>query len=160
MPGSKKAVEECFAAIADIIPHAVQTIVGANEEVKLTHKEIQKCSRPQNGTVDSTSTAMPVHVCPHKTGTGGPDDRNSTFPMVDVKVALQMVFDHLTDCRSFEAVESTVNIPPFRASIKDGYAVKAAGGTGPKKVVDYMAAGDPVSIIQRQCNNLVGSMNV
>lgn len=144
-PGSKKAVEECFDAISDIIPHAVQTIVGQNKKVVLTHKELQKCDR--STAADDSVAAKPVsheHVCPHKTGTGASNDRNSKFPMIDVKDAIKLIFDHLTDCHSFEVLQSTVNIPPFRASIKDGYALKSTGGAGVKNIVGYVAAGDPV----------------
>lgn len=140
LPGSKKAVEECFGSISDVIPHAVHTIVGYNAEVKETHRSLQ-----ENGGVGCPRTIVPppVHVCPHKTGTGG-DDRNSTFPMIEVKDALKLIFDALTGCQAFKAHESAINIPPFRASIKDGYALKSSAGSGTKKVVAYVAAGDPV----------------
>lgn len=84
------------------------------------------------------------HVCPHKTGTGSAGDRNSIFPMIDVKEALKFIFDQLTECHSFKSATSQVNLPPFRASIKDGYALTSTGGAGVKKVVGYVAAGDPV----------------
>lgn len=145
MPGSKKAVEECFGSISDVIPHAVHTIIGYKAEVKETHQSLQGNVGTGNTAVCPRSTAPPLHVCPHKTGTGG-DDRNSIFPMIEVKEALKLIFDALTDCQAFKAHESAVNIPPFRASIKDGYALKSSAGTGPKKVVGYVAAGDPVWI--------------
>lgn len=37
-----------------------------------------------------------------------------------------------------------MNLPPFRASIKDGYAMNSIGGAGIKNVIGYVAAGDPV----------------
>lgn len=65
--------------------------------------------------------------------------------MIDVKEALKFIFDQLTQCQSFKSATSQVNLPPFRASIKDGYALKSTGGAGIKKVVGYVSAGDPVS---------------
>lgn len=148
LPGSKKAVEECFDAISDIIPHASQIIVGQTQEVKKTHEVLQGSSaQPIQGTTSGAygKFVSNVHICPHKTGTGASDDRNSIFPMVDVKDALQMILSKLTNCQAFASVESAVNIPPFRASIKDGYAMKSTGGTGVKKVIAYVAAGDSVN---------------
>lgn len=42
---------------------------------------------------------------------------------------------------------SPINLPEFRASIKDGYAVKY-GSKGIKKVIGYISAGDPVNSVQ------------
>lgn len=68
-PGSKKAVQECFEAISDVIPHAVQLIRDEKSLVKQTHSIVQHLKVN--------------HVCPHKTGTGG-DDRSSKYPMIEV----------------------------------------------------------------------------
>lgn len=141
-------MEECFDAISDIIPHASQLIVGQTQEVKDTHRVLHASSaQPMQGTVSGRASKFVSsgHICPHKTGTGAPDDRNSIFPMVDVKDALQMILSKLNNCQAFASVESAVNIPPFRASIKDGYAMKSTGGTGVKKVIAYVAAGDSVN---------------
>lgn len=48
-----------------------------------------------------------------------------------------------------EDVYATEAIPPFRASIKDGYAVRTSDGVGDRVVRDVSAAGD-----------IVGSVNV
>lgn len=37
------------------------------------------------------------------------------------------------------------DLPPFRASIKDGYAVLASDGKGPRQVLGGMEAGQTVS---------------
>lgn len=37
-------------------------------------------------------------------------------------------------------------LPPFRASIKDGYAVKSADGAGVRDVCDAKVAGDDVGL--------------
>lgn len=41
MPGSKKAVDECFAAIKDVLPHAIELIRDEKSKTEITHKEIQ-----------------------------------------------------------------------------------------------------------------------
>lgn len=38
-------------------------------------------------------------------------------------------------------VISNINLPPFRASIKDGYAVVASDGASRRKVLGAMSAG-------------------
>lgn len=46
-----------------------------------------------------------------------------------------------------ENVYSVVNLPPFRASIKDGYAVLATDHKGRREVVGRSDAGAAVSIL-------------
>ena len=43
MPGSKKAVDECFAAIHDVLPHAIELIRDEKSKTEKTHNEIQNC---------------------------------------------------------------------------------------------------------------------
>ncbi|XP_058452731.1 molybdenum cofactor synthesis protein cinnamon [Malaya genurostris] len=130
LPGSKKAVDECFSSIADVIPHILQLLVDDVANVKITHSNIQ-------------SGESNVHICPHQTGKGG-DDRNSPFPMINVNDALQTVMSAVPSQSTTKRQISRVNIPPFRASAKDGYALKSIGGKGVKRVVEYVAAGDGI----------------
>lgn len=144
LPGSKKAVEECFGAISDVVPHAIDLINEDFDSVKQVHKEVQQTGGAN--TFESPSAAKHRHICPHKTGTGAANDRNSPFPMISVDDALKIIFDKMNNVQKFEKVHSQINIPSFRASIKDGYAVKAKGGKGVKRVIAYVSAGDPVRI--------------
>ncbi|XP_055545618.1 molybdenum cofactor synthesis protein cinnamon isoform X2 [Wyeomyia smithii] len=128
-PGSKKAVEECFLAIVNVIPHMLQLLTDDIPKVKEIHCKVQ------SGDVQSHS-----HICPHKTGTGG-DDRNSPFPLISVERALEIIYSSISSKTIPKKQISRVNIPPFRASIKDGYALKSVGGRGVKRVVGYVAAG-------------------
>lgn len=137
LPGSKKAVVECFDAIRDVIPHAVELIVGEVECVRETHRVVQAN--------DPILPKRTPHVCPHKTGTGAADDRNSPFPMIGVDNALEAILDTVEPHRSTYETFSPINIPDFRASIKDGYAVKAIGGKGLKRVIGYISAGDSIN---------------
>ncbi|XP_055638140.1 molybdenum cofactor synthesis protein cinnamon [Toxorhynchites rutilus septentrionalis] len=131
-PGSKKAVEECFYAINDVIPHMLQLLTDNVPKVRETHRKMQSHGDGEN-----------VHVCPHATGKGG-DDRNSPFPMIDVGEALKIILSAIDSKSSPKKQMSRVNIPPFRASIKDGYAMKSIGGKGVKRVIKYVAAGSGI----------------
>jgi gephyrin len=64
--------------------------------------------------------------------------------MVDFKRALDQIYKEIKKPDTGIYYESPINIPPFRASIKDGYAVRTAGGKGRKVVIGYISAGDKV----------------
>lgn len=141
MPGSPKAVDECFMAIVDILPHAMDLINGHHGNVQKSHENESQSTDNLN-----KNAHVATHVCPHKTGTGAANDRNSPFPMIAVDVALKMILDAI-QCVEFSHrdFKSPVNIPEFRASIKDGYAVKANGSCkGVKNVIGYIGAGDDI----------------
>uniref|UniRef100_A0A182KD83 MoaB/Mog domain-containing protein n=1 Tax=Anopheles christyi TaxID=43041 RepID=A0A182KD83_9DIPT len=137
-PGSKKAVGECYQSIVDVLPHVLNLLnEGEIERVRETHRKVQ---------AEGTDGQVPqevYHVCPHATGKGG-DDRNSPFPMISVDEALKQILATIPTVSAIRKQLSRVNIPPFRASIKDGYALKSIGGKGMKKVIGYISAGDPI----------------
>ncbi|KAL7744148.1 hypothetical protein ACLKA6_009128 [Drosophila palustris] len=141
-PGSEKAVAECFEAVRDLLPHAVHLISDNVTLVQCTHAEVQ-------GTTTQEQRLRRDHVCPHKTGAGNDADRNSPFPMLPVEQAvntiMRVVQRNTSISEQLESLLSPVNIPPFRASIKDGYAMKSTGFSGTKRVLDCIAAGDKIS---------------
>lgn len=47
-----------------------------------------------------------------------------------------------------EDVYSFCHLPPFRASVKDGYAILASDGKGRRKVLGKLEAGFAVSILE------------
>eukprot|EP01135_Chromosphaera_perkinsii_P006968 Nk52_evm6s639 gene=Nk52_evmTU6s639 len=83
--------------------------------------------------------------------------RSSTFPMFSVDEALKMIDENVIGSRQTELMNvndpalcghilvndafSLVNIPPFPASIKDGYAMKSSDGAGVYPVVGNSNAG-------------------
>lgn len=87
-------------------------------------------------------------------------NRHSPYKMLDVEDALNLIFDNTKDWHQIESVkiENSLNrilaediympepFPPFRASIKDGYAVRTADGAGVRDVQAATAAGDDVYI--------------
>lgn len=149
-PGSKKAVGECFAAVCDVLPHAIELIRNDLDQVQSTHRCVQDVQQHQSGAVKKEQAKTSTkHVCPHKTGSGDGIDRNSPYPMTEVDEACRVIKSKLQQYNNneninFASFESPLDLPPFRASIKDGYAVKAGGGKGRKIVIGYVAAGDEV----------------
>ncbi|KAH8288278.1 hypothetical protein KR044_013079, partial [Drosophila immigrans] len=140
-PGSEKAVIECFDVVRDILPHAVHLLRNDLQLVQRTHAALQAVP---------ATLKQQRHICPHKTGAGSDSDRNSPFPMLDVQQALETVLrtvqrHNQAAVQQLETLVSPVNIPPFRASIKDGYAMKSTGFSGSKRVLDCIAAGDKVN---------------
>lgn len=88
----------------------------------------------------------PDHICPHKTAAAGDkDDRNSPFPMLDVEVALGKVFANIKRLSEPVEMRSPMDCPPFRASIKDGYAVKSTSTSKQRNVIGFIAAGDTIT---------------
>lgn len=59
MPGSKKAVVECFEAIHSVLPHAIELIRDEKAKTVATHKDVQKDFSFQ---VPVTSVAVPRHL--------------------------------------------------------------------------------------------------
>lgn len=146
-PGSEKAVIECFDYVKDLLPHALHLLNNELALVKKTHEQLQ--NPQQNNSVTTPASASPApHVCPHKTGLGTADDRNSPFPMLPVTETLNIILETIkrqaTLPQLLKDFKSPVDIPPFRASIKDGYAMKSSGFSGTKKVLGYISAGDSV----------------
>lgn len=108
---------------------------------------VQPAEKPMSITSDTDSdyTPKPKHVCPHKTAKAGDkDDRNSPFPMLDVEDALEKVFLMIKPLSEPEILRSPMNCPPFRASIKDGYAIKSISTTKVRTVIGNISAGDKI----------------
>lgn len=149
LPGSPKAVKECFHIVSPSLQHAVDLITG-RKEVAETHKKMQ------------SSEAAPIkehhHSCSHHQSRNleavAFRPRHSNFPMISVKEAQNIVFNHC-NIIGYETIDymesvgrvlaadvfSTDPLPPFPASMKDGYAVIAADGQGTRQVIGASIAG-------------------
>ncbi|KZC13403.1 Molybdenum cofactor synthesis protein cinnamon, partial [Dufourea novaeangliae] len=156
LPGSPKAAKECLTVIAPAIPHAVDLMRDNRNKIKNTHERIQ--------------SSFPV--CSHKSQDSTPlclgnvveRYRESPYPMISVEEALQIIGKCTDPLKSISEVDvekahgrilgsdlySKYNLPPFRASIKDGYAVLASDGKGKRKVLSGIKAGDVASAIKLQ----------
>jgi len=171
LPGSKKAVKECFGFIQPALRHAVDLLQDRSKPVVATHAAMQ-------------GNMARSHVCPHQVqgsknhdtgdGSGGVAGRprQSTWPMISVQEAQALIF---SECQKLienvrdeptegmqvlgtevvgyrealgrvlcQDVVAKDPLPPFPASIKDGYAVIAQDGAGVRKVKGEASAGcDP-----------------
>jgi len=170
MPGSKKAVKECFGFIQPALRHAVDLLQDRKKPVVATHAALQ-------------GSMARSHVCPHQVegvknldGDGSEGvagrPRQSAWPMITVQEAQDRVF---SECKNMirnmnkdgcnemnilgtelvmyrdslgrvlcQDVVAKDPLPPFPASIKDGYAVIAKDGAGIRKVIGDASAGcDP-----------------
>ena len=83
--------------------------------------------------------------------------RQSKYPMISVDDALSSIFQQVETNRNLqitninaedaighivaEDVYSPVNVPPFRASVMDGYAIHSSSGSGIYEVVGRVTAG-------------------
>lgn len=74
-------------------------------------------------------------------------DIEANIEIIDIEHALHRVLA--------EDVISSDNIPPFDASIMDGYAVRAEDGDGPRRVRTAIGAGDTVIILFNCAKNLI-----
>lgn len=150
LPGSRRGAQECFEFASPAIPHAVDQLQERKAKTDKLHGFISQ-SRP--------STAANLHGCqctakesPNATVASRP--RHSPYPLIPVAEAQAIVADFCdeldTELVPFqvacgrvlaEDVYAPDALPPFPASIKDGYAVIASDGDGPRQVVDAIPAG-------------------
>lgn len=88
--------------------------------------------------------------------------RESPFFMISVEEAVRMIRTSVAEKKVeivnvkdaygrilSENIYSNCDLPPFRASIKDGYAVLASDGKGRRKVLCGVKAGTAVSRINK-----------
>lgn len=149
LPGSPKAVKECFQMVVPSLQHAVDLITGS-KDVAETHKKMQSS--------ETTSVKVLHHSCSHQQPRNleavAFRPRHSNFPMITVTKAQEIVFDHCnrTEYETIDYMDSvgrvlsadvfsTDPLPPFPASMKDGYAVIAADGQGSRQVIGTSVAG-------------------
>ena len=135
-----------------MLSHALELIIDAKSKITETHENLQKDfifpiaqekSIPESG----IQSVAHEHVCPHKTAVDGDkDDRNSPFPMLNVSDALNIIMSNVNRLSEPEEIRSPLNLPPFRASIKDGYAVKSSSTAKRRVVLGYVSAGEKIEL--------------
>jgi len=143
LPGSVKGATECFEFVKNAIPHAVALLKGNQEIIKRDHKRVQ----------NPDAVISPSKV---KLNQVAFRSRGSPYPMLEVPEAQKIIFAQCPKGESTEIIDITESLnrvlaedvyakdplPPFDASIKDGYAVKVSDGAGIRIVRDVVAAGD------------------
>ncbi|XP_022091284.1 gephyrin-like isoform X2 [Acanthaster planci] len=159
LPGSKKGSQECYEFVLPGLRHAIHLLRGDSKEVVATHKSM-------TSGVSNDHSASHGHKCHH--GNDIPDmpehhhdiskvarrPRTSPYPMITYDEAYSLVMSkavvlapHTINCKDAlgyilaNDVTAQHPLPPFRASIKDGYAVISSDGPGPRRVLSDSLAG-------------------
>ncbi|XP_063217717.1 gephyrin [Bacillus rossius redtenbacheri] len=168
LPGSTKGSQECFESIAMSLPHAVALLRNAQAEVENTHQQLEAEGPKHHHHLHhglSHHHHHHHHHSHHRHSQAVVDSkvdvskvarraRTSAYPLIDVQTAQQTVLEHArvlgTETVKFkdalgrvlsEDVVARDALPPFPASIKDGYAVIAGDGAGPRTVLGDSTAG-------------------
>ncbi|CAK1541615.1 unnamed protein product [Leptosia nina] len=146
-PGSKKAVVECIEVVKPVLSHAVSLLANDLAEVRVVHDQMQ-------------------HTCTHSKVSVGKvalRHRESPYPMLDMAEAFNIVdavMMQWTEGIEEVPIEDSMGrvaalpihakepMPPFPASVKDGYACLSWDGVGLRKVRSAVTAGDtPAAIL-------------
>lgn len=143
LPGSPKGAVENLQSVVSILPHALELLRGntpqhevmATEEAKW-HEQLQGSAssslRSQGGTVGRKNFFTTLSTTGEFTST-----RDSPYPMLSVEEALSVVMRNTYRMASkivpvnsalvgyilAENVQAVENVPNFRTSMMDGYAV-------------------------------------
>ncbi|XP_032526513.2 gephyrin [Danaus plexippus] len=156
-PGSKKAVTECIEVVKPILGHGISLITNNLANVRIVHDKLQSdhtCSHMRNTNVDISKVAL--------------RPRQSPFPMLEMVEAFNIVdavmmqwvertetvsIEDSAGCVVAQDIIAREPMPPFPASVKDGYACLSLDGVGKRRVQAVVAAGDtPLSPLTRgQC---------
>lgn len=148
-PGSAKACRECFQVIQPVLTHCVDQLRGDVQSVQFEHEQMKK-------EAEGSPSPQVVHISVSGKVAQPPPpalrERVSHYEMIEADEAAAIILHEMTINSSTELVpirsikqlinrclavdlRSNVNIPPFPASIKDGYAVLAIDGGGSRRVL-------------------------
>ncbi|XP_050734795.1 gephyrin-like isoform X2 [Eriocheir sinensis] len=170
LPGSRKGSEECLRFISPAISHAVSLIMGWKDEVETTHIALQSEGVKGGSITGHHHHHHHHHHCGlhqhhhhhHQESDESKADvshisrrpRKSPYPMIQVSQAVEIVLSHAELCITetihtknalgfvlAENIHAKDPLPPFPASIKDGYAVLASDGAGLRAVKGDSTAG-------------------
>ncbi|RXG53584.1 Gephyrin [Armadillidium vulgare] len=159
LPGSLKGSQECLSFVAPAISHAIELLKDQKNKIDATHSILKKRGVEMVVEVSATDSY----------DADGDDDevlskaqipkvarrhRQSPYPLISVEQAQAKVMSNAFPLSSetvkttealgfslYEDVYAKEPIPPFPASVKDGYAVIAADGAGPRRVIGLSCAG-------------------
>ncbi|KAH9394460.1 hypothetical protein TYRP_004512 [Tyrophagus putrescentiae] len=158
-PGSKKACRECFDVLKPLLKHAIDQLREDRGQIDMTHSEQLAVNLPK-------SKVKLIAVADRH--------RHSPYEMLSMDDAFAKVLQQVEayfkqeggedlttvvsakDLHQYsgyilaEDVFASVPLPPFNASIKDGYAVIAEQGDGirkllPKTMATSLAGGSSVA---------------
>ncbi|KAI1284992.1 Molybdenum cofactor synthesis protein cinnamon [Halotydeus destructor] len=129
-PGSVKACKESFARLSPVIKHAVDQLREDRMGITMTHLKVQ-----EGPTTYKIADAVDIII--RET-----EDLQLT-EVVSIKHPERLIGRVVVS-----EIQATVPLPPFPASIKDGYAVITADGAGPRQVspLSSTAGIDPADV--------------
>jgi len=144
LPGSVKACQECFTIIEPVLNHAVNQLRDDMVKVHMQHNEMQESKKPHLSNMVEEDLGSIKNLGFHH--------RSSPYPMIDMNQAMSIIVEHVDTLSQIETlsisdskaligrriannIESSLSLPPFSASIKDGYAVNSADGKGERRVI-------------------------
>ncbi|PRP82906.1 hypothetical protein PROFUN_06683 [Planoprotostelium fungivorum] len=160
LPGSTKAVRENLQIVMPLLPHSVALIRDNN-----TSHSFEKNQQPNTSSASTHSHSHDhshSHTHSHSHGCGGHHNdipnpsRVSHWPMLPVPKALDIILSSISPPQHSnhtvpidrvvghvlrEDITSTISLPPYPASVKDGFAVISSDGPGEYLVVDSVMAG-------------------
>lgn len=135
-------LDDDFLKINRVSDRSTESTSKKTEE-KTPQKTFSDKKDPHQSPAKTLQSPIQPHVCPHATARSGDEtDRNSPYPMLEIETAREIIFAKLNLLIEPEEMKSPMNLPPFRASIKDGYAMKSSSNSKRIKVIGYIAAGD------------------
>lgn len=158
LPGSLKGAQQSLEIISPAVPHAIDQLRERSDKTDALHAAMageDSCFVGHDDRALHATTFPQVARRP----------RHSPYPLLSVKDAQDIIVKEcfLTEIETVafdaackrvlaEDVHASDPLPPFPASIKDGYAVLASDGAGRRTVLDAVPAGeDP------QCQVTAGS---
>ena len=161
LPGSSKGALENLEAIFGVLPHALELIRGEKNAGETFHQKLHgghSCVH-HSDTLTVTESTTGLSNDPSQSVTKRA--RVSPYPIIPFEKALEIVLEK-SKCRRENTVlmsildpsikghilaadvESKVNVPAYRASIVDGYAIVHTDGPGVYKVISSSTAGSKV----------------
>ncbi|CAF4584032.1 unnamed protein product [Rotaria socialis] len=165
LPGSIKGCVECLDFVYPVLRHATDLIQNRRVEVAMIHSTMQpKTNRKHHSCGEH-------HHHQHVESTmKGERLRQSPFPMISMDDAMKIIFEQaykmsiidkpLTECLNYicaEDIYAKEPFPPFRASIKDGYAIRLYSDRSHEQIYEVIgrsdAGGDDINtpLIEGQC---------
>ncbi|XP_073982294.1 molybdenum cofactor synthesis protein cinnamon [Rhodnius prolixus] len=152
LPGSVKGSEECLKAVSPCFQHAVELLRDNQKSIENTHNAVQSISDTSSVSTNNLAARL----------------RKSPWPMISMNDSINIVMNNLipSDVWTVPLREALGNViaddilaqdplPPFRASIKDGYAVRSQDGPGEYKVLGGYSAGNKCELMELTPNTCV-----